>query len=203
MKLYEYEAFPNPRRVRMFLAEKGVEVERVQVDVPAGEHRGEAFRTLNPDATVPCLELDDGSVISGCVAISRYVEETNPEGALMGTTPAEAARITMTQRRMEDGLMDASTTYYHHATEGLGELEPYQIKEWGLKNAERVTATIERLETDLLEQDYVAGNHFTIADITAFVGYSFAKYVGLADKGDTPNIDRWFAAISARSSAAA
>ena len=201
MKLYEYEASPNPRRVRMFLAEKGVDVERIQVDVPGGEHRSEVFRAKNPDATVPCLELDDGTVISGCVAISRYMEETYPDAPLMGTTPAEAGKITMWQRRVEEGLLDAGTTYFHHATNGLGELEPFQIKEWGEKNGERVKATLERLEKELTEQPYVAGDKFTIADITAFVGYSFAKFVGLVGTGDMPHLDRWFAAVSDRASA--
>ena len=203
MKLYEYEAFPNPKRVRMFLAEKGVDIERIQVDVPAGEHRTDAYKAINPDATVPALGLDDGSVISGCVAISRYIEDSGDGAALMGETPAEAAKITMWQRRMEDGLMDAGTTYFHHATDGLGELEPFQVKEWGIKSGERVKATLEQLDGELATRDFVAGNSFTIADITAFVGYGFAKYVGLVGDMDTPNVDRWFAAVSERASAAA
>jgi len=203
MKLYEFEAFPNPKRVRMFLAEKGVDIERVQVNVPAGEHRTERYKLKNPDGTVPFVELDDGRVISGCVAISRYIEASTPANPLMGETPAEAAEISMWQRRVEDGLMDASTTYYHHATEGLGELEPYQIKEWGQKNGERAKATIASLNERLADQDYIAGSRFSIADITAFAGYGFAKYVGLADDIDVPHVDRWFANIGERASASA
>jgi len=203
MKLYEYEAFPNPKRVRMFLVEKGVDAERIQVNVPAGEHREPAYVTKNPDATVPFVELDDGTVISGCVAISRYVEDSTNGNSLMGNTPASAASIAMWQRRMEDGLVDASTTYFHHATPGLGELEPYQIKEWGEKNGERVRATIANLDNQLASQDYIAGDAFSIADITAFVGYGFAKYVGLTAGIDAPHVDRWFANISERPSASA
>lgn len=201
MKLYEYEAFPNPRRVRMFLAEKGVSIERIQVDVPAGEHRGEAFRAINPDATVPCLQLDDGAVISGCVAIARYIEDTYPENKLLGETPVEAATITMWQRRVEDGLLDAGTTFFHHATDGLGDIEPFQVKEWGEKNGERVKATLVRLNEELAGHSYVAGDRFSIADITAFVGYSFAKFVGLVDDTATVNLDRWFQSVSNRKSA--
>ena len=201
MKLYEFEAFPNPKRVRMFLAEKGVDVDRIQVDVPAGEHREPAYIAKNPDATVPALELDDGSIISGCVAISRYVENSADGDALMGSTPTEAATITMWQRRMEEGLVDAGTNYFHHATDGLGDLEPYQIKEWGIKNGERARATIAGLDSQLATQDYIAGDTFSIADITGFVGYGFAKYVGLVDGIDAPNVDRWFANISERPSA--
>ena len=203
MKLYEYEAFPNPKRVRMFLAEKGVDIERIQIDVPAGEHRTDAYKAINPDATVPALKLDDGSVISGCIAISRYIEDSDNGTALMGKTPAEAANITMWQRRMEDGLLDAGTTYFHHTTDGLGELEPFQVKEWGIKNGERVEATIAQLDAQLEDNPYIAGNSFTIADITAFVGYGFAKYVGLAGDIYAPNVDRWFAAVSERPSASA
>jgi len=203
MKLYEYEAFPNPKRVRMFLAEKGIDVERIQVNVPAGEHRTPVYIVKNPDATVPFLELDDGSIVSGCVAISRYFEDGTTGNSLMGDTPEAAANITMWQRRMEAGLLDAGTTYFHHATDGLGAIEPYQIKEWGEKNGERVKATADQLESQLEGQAFVAGDSFSIADITAFVGYGFAKYVGLIDGGDTPNVDRWFAAVSERASAAA
>jgi len=203
MKLYEFEAFPNPKRVRMFLAEKGVDVDRIQVNVPAGEHREPAYVAKNPDATVPALELDDGSIIGGCVAISRYIEDKFPAAPLMGGTPEEAAKIIMWQRRMEEGLVDAGTTYFHHATDGLGELEPFQIKDWGIKNGERVKATIARLDDQLADQEFVAGDTFSIADITAFVGYGFAKYVGLADNIDAPCVDRWFASVNERPSASA
>lgn len=203
MKLYEYEAFPNPKRVRMFLAEKGIDVERIQIDVPNGEHRDAAYRSKNPDATVPALELDDGTIIGGCVAISRYLEEAFPEKPLLGATPAEAGTIAMWQRRMEDGLMDASTTYYHHATAGLGELEPFQIKEWGEKNAERVEATLEQLDARLEANKFVSGDAFSIADITAFAGFGFAKFVGLVVSGRFPNVERWFAAVGTRASATA
>lgn len=187
----------------MFLAEKGVDIERVQVNVPAGEHRTEKYTAKNPDATVPFLELDDGSIISGCVAISRYIEDSVPGDALMGDAPADAANIAMWQRRMEEGLMDAGTTYFHHATDGLGEIEPFQVKEWGIKNGERAKATIARLDDQLSTQDYVAGDKFSIADITAFAGYGFAKYVGLTGGIDAPHVERWFANVSERASASA
>lgn len=203
MRLYEFEPFPNPRRVRMFLAEKGVDIERVQVDVPGGEHRGDAYRAINPDMTVPCLELGDGSTIGGCVAISRVVEGLYPDTNLMGETPAEQGAIIALQRRMEVGLMDAATTYFHHATPGQGELETYQNADWGHHNAERITATLVYLENLLAGQDYVAGNRFTIADITAFAGLEFAIYCKLADLADYPSVAAWHARIAARPSAAA
>lgn len=204
MKLYEFEAFPNPRRVRMFLAEKGIDVDRIQVNVPEGEHREETYRAINPEMTVPALKLDDGRVVGGCVAISRFVEAKYPDGALMGETPEEQGVIAAQQRRMETGLMDASTTYFHHATPGLGEkLETYQNADWGHHNAARAKATVAALEDTLASQDYVAGDRFTIADITAFVGLEFALFVKIVDLADYPAVAAWHARIGARPSAAA
>lgn len=204
MKLYEFEAFPNPRRVRMFLAEKGIDVDRVQVNVPEGEHRGDAYRAINPEMTVPALKLDDGRVIGGCVAISRFLEAKYPSASLLGETPEEQGLIASQQRRMEAGLMDASTTYFHHATPGLGEkLETYQNADWGQHNAVRTKATVEALEKTLSGQDYVAGDRFTIADITAFVGLEFALFVGILDLADYPAVAVWHARVGARPSAAA
>ncbi len=203
MKLYEFEPFPNPRRVRMFLAEKGVDIEREQINVPEGEHRTAAYKAKNPGATVPCLELDDGSHISGCVAISRYFEAANPSPSLMGSTAAEQANISMWQRRVEEGLMDASTTYFHHATPGLGALELYQNKDWGEKNRERTIATMKTLDDELASKKFVAGDNFSIADITALCAIDFAVFAEIAKLEDYPNLNRWHGEVSARQSASA
>ncbi len=203
MRLFEYQGFPNPRRVRMFLAEKGIDVERVQVDVPGGEHRSEAFRTRNPEMTVPCLELDDGSHISGCVAISRYFEEAFPEVNLMGSTPAEQGLVATWQRRVEAGLMDTVATYFHHATPGLGVLETYQNPEWGQRAGDRAYATLMLLDQELSHKAYVAGDSFTIADITAFSGISFGLFCKLFTLEETPNVLAWYDRIAARPSASA
>ncbi len=203
MKLYEFEAFPNPRRVRVFLAEKGIEVDKEQVDVPSGAHRTEAFRAINSDATVPCLALDDGTTISQCVPISRYFEAKHPEPPLMGKTPSEQAEVAMWQRRVEEGLMNAATTYYHHATPGLGKLEPFQIKEWGEKNRERVFATMELLDKTLADRNYVAGDDYSIADITTLCALDFANYAGMQTPDSCKNLKRWHANVSARPSASA
>jgi len=203
MKLYEFEAFPNPRRVRIFLAEKGIEVPREQINVLEGEHRIDAYKAKNPSATVPCLELDDGSYISGCVAISRYFEATNPTPALMGDTPAEQAAVSMWQRRVEEGLMDASTTYFHHATPGLGELELYQNKDWGMKSRERTIATMKWLDKELAGKPFIAGSSFSIADITALCAIDFVMFAEIATLDSYPNLKRWYGEVSARDSAKA
>ncbi len=203
MKLYEFEPFPNPRRVRMFLAEKGVSIDRVQVNVPDGEHRSEVIRSKNPSATVPFLELDDGSCISECAAISRFVEAKHPEPALLGSTPAEQGRVDMWQRRVEDGLLNAILTYFHHATPGLGSLELYQNKDWGEKNRQRAADTMRFLDGELANRSYVAGESYSIADITALCGVDFCKFVELDIPEDCSNLKRWYDEVSARPSAAA
>lgn len=203
MKLYEFEPFPNPRRVRMFLAEKGVSIDRVQVNVPEGEHRTDAIRAKNPSATVPFLELDDGSCISECASISRFVEAQHPEPALLGSTPAEQGKVDMWQRRVEDGLLNAILTYFHHATPGLGELELYQNKDWGEKNRQRAADTMRLLDGELAKRSFVAGDNYSIADITALCGVDFCKFVELDIPDDCPNLKRWYEDVSARPSAAA
>ena len=188
VKLYEFEAFPNPRRVRMFLAEKGVSIDRVQVNVPEGEHRTDAIRAKNPSATVPFLELEDGTCISECAAISRFVETQHPEPALLGETAEEQGTVDMWQRRVEDGLFNPILTYFHHATPGLGVLELYQNKEWGEKSKERAAETMQWLDRELGEKPYVAGDTFSIADITALCGVDFCKFVDLDIPPDCANL---------------
>jgi glutathione S-transferase len=204
MKIYEFKDFPNPRRVRIFLAEKGiVNVTFEQVNVPNGEHRSEAFKAKNPLAGVPVLELDDGTCISETVAISRYFEEKYPEPPLMGTIPQEKAEIEMWQRRVEYGLMETVAAYFHHATPGLGELETYQNVEWGQKNREKAVTTIQLLDKVLWGRTFIAGEKFSIADITGLCAVDFAAFVKIAIPEDCLNVKRWYAEISSRSSAKA
>ncbi len=203
MKLYEFEPFPNPRRVRMFLAEKGLDVERIQINVPEGEHRQPAFKTKNPTATVPCLELEDGTVIGECSAISSYIEAAHPLPVLMGETPKEKGVVHMWQARVESGLFDAATTYFHHATPGLGALEPFQNEAWGLKAKERIETTMRWLESELGTHEFIAGDTFSIADITALCGIDFAKYCDIHIPKDCTNLNRWYNVVSNRPSAAA
>jgi glutathione S-transferase len=204
MKIYEFKDFPNPRRVRIFLAEKNINnVFFVQVDVPSGEHRSEAFKAKNPIAGVPVLELDNGSYISETVAISRYFEEIHPEPYLMGKTPQEKAEIEMWSRRVEYGLMDTVAAYFHHATFGLGELETYQNLDWGKKNHERAIATIWLLDQVLRDRKFIAGDVFSIADITALCAMDFAIFVNIPIPDECLNMNRWYMETSSRPSAKA
>ncbi len=203
MKLYEYEAFPSPRRVRIFLAEKGVDIEREQVDVPAGAHRQPDFLARNPDATVPCLELDDGSHISESVAISRYFEERIPNPPLMGTGAESKAAVEMWQRRVENGLMNPVAAYYHHATDGLGEPDRYRNRDWGERNRDTAVETLRVLDARLADHDFIAGADFSIVDITALCALDFAQAVGISLPQELQHLGRWYTAVSQRDSAAA
>ena len=203
MKLYDYEGFPSPRRVRIFLAEKGIEIPRVQVDVPAGELRSAEYLRKNPDGVVPLLELDNGDYISETVAISRYFEENNPQIPLMGTTVEEKVAIEMWQRRVENSLTNTVATYFHHATEGLGESDRYRNKEWGEKNREKAISAMNQLNKQLAENKFVAGDSFSIADITALCAIDFAADVNILVPDECRHLKRWYSEVSQRQSAAA
>jgi len=203
MKLYEYESFPSPRRVRMFLAEKGINIPCEQIDVPAGEHRSPEYLSKNPDGVVPLLELDNGEYISETVAISRYFEENNPQTPLMGITAEEKARIEMWQRRVENSLANTVATYFHHATDGLGEPDRYRNKEWGEKNREKAISAMKQLEIQLAENKFIAGDKFSIVDITALCAIDFAAAVNISIPDECHHLIRWYSEVSQRQSAAA
>lgn len=205
MKVYEFKGFPNPARVRIALAEKGLldQVEFVQVNVPGGEHRQPAFLAKNPAGKVPVLELDDGTLISECAAITEYLDHAAGEPVLTGRTARERGVIHMVQRRIESGLLDAVAAFFHHATNGLGPtIETYQNKDWGQKQREIAAATMRRMDAMLAESDYFAGDRFTVADITAMAGFAFADLIGLAIPEDCARLAAWRERMAARPSAA-
>ncbi len=169
MKIYDTEGFPNPLRVRIALAEKGAtdKVVFVPVDVMGGEHRTTDFRAKNPDATVPVLELDDGTCIAQCNAITEYLDGVFDGPSLTGASPKERAVIAMMNIRAESGLMNAVGAYFHHATRGLGpDLETWQCPDWGNKQKEVAQSTMAYLNEVLAENEFLAGDRFTVADIT-------------------------------------
>jgi glutathione S-transferase len=178
MKIHDYKGFPNPARVRIALAEKNAtdKAEFINVDVMKGEHRLPEFVRKNPSASVPCLELDDGTFISECSAITEYIDHAFPGISLTGTTAKERAVIHMMQRRAEQGVLDAVAAYFHLATPGLGALELYQNKEWGMKQHERALVGMQYFNGFLASNPFAAGDSFSVADITLFVGLSFADF---------------------------
>lgn len=204
MKLHEHDGLPSPRRVRMFLAEKGIDrIESVTVDVPAGEARREAFLAKNALGEVPVLELDDGSYISEVAAISRFFEARMPEPALFGTTPEEQATIEMWLRRIENGLMGTAVAYFHHATPGFGALETYQNRSWGEKSRERAVAAMRLVDAQLEGRDFIAGEGFSIADITALCAIDFAQAIGIEVPAELNSLRAWHDRVSRRPSASA
>jgi glutathione S-transferase len=203
MKLYDSGRAPNPRRVRIFLAEKGVSVPAEQVDLGAMEHKSEAFTTLNPLQRVPVLALDDGTVITESVAICRYFERLRPEPPLFGRGPKEEALVEMWNRRMELNLLNAVSNVFRHSHPAMKELEVPQVGDWAESNKPRVAEFLAILDTELRDQLYVVGDHFTIADITGLVAVDFMKPARLAIPDDLVNVRRWHAQVSARPSAKA
>ena len=203
LKIYEYKGFPNPTRARIALAEKGLldEVEFVTVNVPNGEHRLPTFRAKNPSATVPVLELEDGTCISECTAITEYVDHLVGEPVLTGRSAKERAVIHMMQRRAEAGLFDAAATFFHHATPGLGpKLETYQNREWGEKSREQAVAGMRYLDQVLTAQPFLAGDRFTVVDITAFAGLLFAAFGKIEIPAELDRLASWRERIASRAS---
>ena len=191
--------------MRIALAEKGLldQVEFVEVNVPAGEDKKPAFLANNPSGAVPVLELDDGTTISECSAITDYLDHAAGEPTLTGTTAKERGVIAMMQRKIEAGLLDALAAYFHHATDGLGpELELHQNKAWGERQRQVAVATMRWMDDLLAHQDYMAGDRFTIADITAMAGFVYAALVGQDIPESCVNLRRWRERVSARPSAA-
>ncbi|MFD1156832.1 glutathione S-transferase family protein [Roseovarius aestuarii] len=206
MKVYEFPGFPNPARVRIALAEKGLidQVEFVSVNVPEGEHLSDAFRAKNPSAAVPMLELEDGTCIAECTAITEYLDQIDGAPTLTGKSPKERAVIHMMQRRAEAGLLDAVATYFHHATPGLGaDVEGYQNAEWGEHQKENALKGMRYLDGVLADRPYLAGNEFSVADITAFAGLIFAGFADITVPQDCANLKDWHMRVSARPSIAA
>lgn len=205
MKIYDVEGFPNPARVRIALAEKNAldKVEFVSVDVMNGEHRSETYKAKNPDAGVPLLELQDGTYISHCTAITEYVDGAFDGPSLCGNDAKARAVIHMMNRRAESGLLDAVGDYFHHATPGLGpELETDQNAEWGRKREKVATATMRYLDDVLADNEYLAGETFSMADITAFAGLAFADFAKVEIPSELTNLIAWRQKVAERPSIA-
>ena len=203
MKLYTAPRAPNPRRVEMFIAEKGIAgIELVALDLNAGQHKsGEALKR-NPLARVPVLELDDGRHLAESRAICTYLESLKPEPNLMGQDGTERAFIEMTDRQVEFHLFVALMNCTRHTHPGLATLEGKQFPNFGAAQGERFREAARWLDEKLAGQPYVAGERFTIADITAFCAIEFARLIKFKP-GDTgfASLQAWRDRIAARPSA--
>jgi len=198
MKIIDARGAPNPRRVRIFVAEKRLNIAYESVDLLAGEHKREEFLRLNPYAGVPVLVLDDAEALSETVAICRYLEALYPEPTLFGRDPLEAARVEMWNRRMEFSLFHPVAHVFRHTHPRLAALESPQLPEWAEVNRDRVVNGLRLLNDQLAENAFVAGDAYTIADITAFVAVGFMKPARIDRPQGLQHVDRWYDALKAR-----
>lgn len=209
MKLYDCSEAPSPRRVRMFLAEKGIELPTVQVDLRAGEHRAPAFLAVNPEGVLPWLELDDGSGIGESMAICRYFEALQPEPPLFGRSPLQQAAVEHWSRRAElEGYLAAAEAFRNaspaFAGRGLpGSLDWPQIPALAERGRARVAHFHSLMDRRLRQVPWLAGGFFSVADITAAVSIQLAGWSGLPIPAHCPALARWQRALDARPSAAA
>jgi glutathione S-transferase len=201
MKLYGAPMpAPNPRRVRMFLAEKGIDLPEVRVDMMKREHKSAEFRAKNSLGQIPTLELDDGETISETVAICRYFEEIQPEPSLFGRTPVEKARVDMWVRRIEFVLMAPVGNYWRHAHPRTAALLT-QFKDFGASNVDAYASAQKWLDRELAGKSFIVGDTYSMADICAHSTVDFATWIGLPLDPERTDLLAWHARVSARPSA--
>ena len=203
MKLYDGGRAPNPRRVRVFLAEKGITVPLEPVDLGKMAHKTPAYAAINPVQRVPALELDDGTVISESIAICRYFETQKPEPPLFGVGPKETAIVEMWERRVEFHLLAPISHIFRNAHPAMAAMEVPQVPAWAEANKPRVMEFLGLLDAALKNRRYIAGDRYSVADITAMISVDFMKPAKLAVPDGMANIKRWHAEVSARPSAQA
>jgi glutathione S-transferase len=213
MKLYDYKMAPNPRRVRMFLAEKQISyadagIEVVNVDIGKGETFSKEFREISPYGGLPVLELNEESsgekiLISESMAISRYFEEIYPQHPLMGTDAKSKALIEMWNRRIELGLYTSIALSFRHGNP-MWKPVTNQVEEFAAVSAENADKQIHKLNKHLADSEFIAGDAFSVADITALCAIDFAKVIKRRiDEETHPHLARWYKLVSARESAMA
>jgi glutathione S-transferase len=203
MKLYDTRAAPNPRRVRLFAAEKGIDLSTVAIDLMKGEHRTPEFLAKNPIGKVPVLELDDGTYLAESHAICEYLEERVPEPSLIGASVDERARVRMWNRRVELEVMAPLLEAFRHSSAFFAD-KMKQFPDHAEACRETAAKRLAWLDAELGKREFVSGDRFTIADITLWTTLDFAAAVGEGyDAADLPNLARWHEAMRARPSARA
>ena len=203
MKLYnENNPAPNPRRVRIFLAEKGLTLELVHVPMRQGAHKSAEFLVKNSLGQVPVLELDDGTTLSESIAICRYLEELHPQPALFGNDAWQRAQVEMWTRRIEFALMSRIGAVWvntHKYTAHLGT----QYKDFGEASRVRSIKAMHWLNAELQDREFIATDHFSMADIVALTTIDFATFIGIETPPELTHLGAWHTRVSARPSAAA
>lgn len=206
MNFYDCPTAPSPRRVRIFLAEKGVSLKTKTVDLANGQQLTDAFGAINPHRTVPILELDDGTKLLDSTSICMYLEETFPDPNLMGRDAKERAIIAMWQREVETNGMMAIMECFRNSSKGFksraltGPVDYEQIPELAERGRQRVRHFFTELNARLSGSEYVAGDRFTIVDITAFVAVEFSRAIRETVPDDATHLARWRDAVNARPS---
>jgi glutathione S-transferase len=205
MKLHTFPQAPSPRRVHLFLAEKGLEIEQEIVDMRKAEHMSDEFAAIHPDCTLPVLELDDGTCLSSCAAICRHLESVQPDPPLLGSSPEECARIDDRDRWIEmngllavmEGFRNVAPRMKDHALPGRRPV--VQIPELADRGRERFRWFLEDLDSMLAKTEYVAGEAFSVADITALVTVDFAQWgLKVPRPDELTHLARWYRAVSQR-----
>jgi glutathione S-transferase len=203
MKLYDGGRAPNPRRVKVYLAEKGLTVPTEQVDLGKLAQKSPAYTAINPLQRVPALQLDDGTIITESIAICRYFETLHPEPPLFGKGAKEAAMVEMWERRMEFHLLGPISQVFRHSHPAMKEMEVPQIPAWAEANKPRVMDFLALVDRELQGRRYVAGDNYSVADITGMIAVDFMKPAKLAVSEGLNNVKRWYEDVSARPSAKA
>ena len=209
MKFYDCTTAPSPRRVRIFMAEKGIEIETIQIDLANGEQFSEAFKAINPLCEVPLLVLDDGTSISQISAICRYLEEVYPDNPLLGRTPVERAVVESSNQQLQMNGFAAGAEAFRNATPGFknrampGPHNYSQIPELAERGQQRLDNLFSDLEAHLANSEFIVGDYYSMADISALCVIDFAKWVKKRIPEDYSNLQRWYDQVSSRPSAKA
>jgi glutathione S-transferase len=204
MKLYDGGRAPNPRRVRIYLAEKGIPLPPVEpVDLGARQQKSAAFSAVNPVQRVPALVLDDGMVISESIAICRYFEALHPQPPLFGVGPTDIAQVEMWNRRLELHLFFPVSHVFRNTHPAMKEMEVPQVPAWAEANKPRIAEFLAIFDHALASRPFAAGDRYTVADITGLVAIDFMKPAKLVVADELKNVRRWHADVSARPSASA
>ena len=203
MTIYDWHTGPYPARVRIALGELGLQsrVRFVSIDLWKGEHKTPQFLAKNYSGTLPVLELDDGTRIAECTAITQYLDALDGDPVLTGRTPLQQGVIHMMSKRAEIEVLDAISVYFHHATAGLGpDVELYQNEEWGLRQRDKAVRGMRYFDGLLQRQPFIAGDAFSMADITVIGGLIFADLVDLAVPAECGALLGWYARMGERPS---
>lgn len=207
MLFYDCQPAPSPRRVRVFIAEKGVEIPVQPIDLGSGEHLGDAFRKINPDCTVPVLQLDDGTALTETVAICAYLESQFPKPALLGSSPKGRAEVLQWNARIEQqGLAAVAESFRNHAKgfKGRSVTGPQgfdQIPDLVPRGRKRAELFMSKLDSHLSDREFVCGDQYSMADITALITIDMCAWIKLPVPESQPNLRRWHEAVSSRPSA--